>query len=73
MKVNIEGKDYEIDETNKELMGIVNTLKLGGTILHKDQGQNFALLNHIILCVQAVKEGKVKELKEKLKSKKKKK
>ena len=45
MKVNIEGKDYEIDETNKELMGIVNTLKLGGTILHKDQGQNLSLIH----------------------------
>ncbi len=70
MKVNIEGKDYEIDEKNKDLVGIVNTLKLGSAVLHKDEGQNFALLNHIILCVQAVQEGKIKELKEKLKPKK---
>ena len=70
MDINIDGNNYKIDESNKQIMGVVNTLQLGNTNLHKDEGQNFALLNHIVLCVQAVQEGKVKELKSLLENEK---
>jgi len=55
MKVTIDNKEHEVDENNNELMGILNTVKLGDNSL--------TLLNHIAQCVDAVNKGKVNELK----------
>tara|TARA_S200002703_G_C3639434_1_gene196298 strand:+ start:162 stop:380 length:219 start_codon:yes stop_codon:yes gene_type:complete len=55
MKVTIDNKEHEVDENNTELVGILNTVKLGDNSL--------GLLNHIIKCVDAVHQGKVNELK----------
>jgi hypothetical protein len=55
MKVTIDNKEHEVDENNTELVGILNTVKLGDNSL--------GLLNHIIRCVDAVHQGKVNELK----------
>lgn len=55
MKVTIDNKEHEVDENNSDLMGILNTVKLGDTSL--------GLLNHIAQCVDAVHKGKVNELK----------
>ena len=54
MKVTIDNKEHEVDEENSELMGILNTVKLGDNSL--------GLLNHIAQCVDAVHKGKVNEL-----------
>ena len=54
MKVTIDNKEHEVDEENSELMGILNTVKLGDNSL--------GLLNHIAQCVDAVHKGKVSEL-----------
>ena len=70
MKVTIDNKEYIINKSDKETMGIVNTLSLGQAILHKDEGRNFALINHIVHCVQAMQTAKEIELKKKLKMKK---
>ena len=54
MKVTIDNKEHEVDEENSELMGILNTVKLGDNSL--------GLLNHIAQCVDAVHNGKVSDL-----------
>tara|TARA_R100000908_G_C3731482_1_gene130736 strand:+ start:853 stop:1068 length:216 start_codon:yes stop_codon:yes gene_type:complete len=55
MKVTIDNKEHEVDENNTELVGILNTVKIGDNSL--------GLLNHIIRCVDAVHQGKLNELK----------
>jgi len=55
MKVTIDNKEHEVDENNNELMGILNTVKLGDNSL--------TLLNHIAQCVDAMNKVKVNELK----------
>jgi len=58
MNINIDGKDYEIDETdekNAELMGVLGVVRTGDNAL--------PLLQHIQQCVQAVHSGKLQELK----------
>ena len=58
MNINIDGKDYEVDETdekNAELMGVLGVVRTGDNAL--------PLLQHIQQCVQAVHSGKLKELK----------
>jgi len=58
MKINIDGKDYEVDEKdekNAELMGVLGVVRTGDNAL--------PLLQHIQQCVQAVHSGKLKELK----------
>ena len=49
MNINIDGKDYEVDETdekNAELMGVLGVVRTGDNAL--------PLLQHIQQCVQAV-------------------
>ena len=58
MKITIEDKEYEIDETNENIMGVVRTLTTGSNSLH--------LINHIAQCVQAIQNTKTDELKLKL-------
>ena len=58
MKINIDGKDYEIDEKdekNAELIGVLGVIRTGDGAL--------PLLQHIQQCVQAVHSGKLQELK----------
>ena len=58
MKINIDGKDYEVDEKdekNAELMGVLGVVRTGDNAL--------PLLQHIQQCVQAVHSGKLQELK----------
>mgnify|MGYP000117642599 FL=1 len=58
MNINIDGKDYEIDEKdekNAELMGVLGVIRTGDGAL--------PLLQHIQQCVQAVHSGKLQELK----------
>ena len=58
MNINIDGKDYEIDEAdekNAELMGVLGVVRTGDNAL--------PLLQHIQQCVQAVHSGKLTELK----------
>ncbi len=58
MKINIDGKDYEVDENdekNAELIGVLGVVRTGDNAL--------PLLQHIQQCVQAVHSGKLKELK----------
>ena len=57
MNINIDGKDYEVDETdekNAELMGVLGVVRTGDNAL--------PLLQHIQQCVQAVHSGKLQEL-----------
>ena len=61
MNINVDGKDYEIDETdekNAELMGIIGVVRTGENAL--------PLLQHIQQCVQAIHSGKLKELRDAL-------
>ena len=58
MKITVENKEYEVDETNENIMGVVRTLSTGSNSLH--------LLNHIAQCVQAIQNTKTDELKGKL-------
>jgi hypothetical protein len=61
MNINVDGKDYEIDETdekNAELMGIIGVIRTGENAL--------PLLQHIQQCVQAIHSGKLKELRDAL-------
>ena len=61
MNINLDGKDYEIDETdekNAELMGIIGVVRTGENAL--------PLLQHIQQCVQAIHSGKLKELRDAL-------
>ena len=57
MNINLDGKDYEIDEKDKKnatMMGILDVVRIGDTAL--------PLLQHIQQCVQAIHSGKLKEL-----------
>ena len=56
MNVIVDGKTYEVDESNAEVMGIVHVVSLGE--------QSLSLLNHIQQCVQAIHSGKTQELRE---------
>ena len=58
MKITIEDKEYDVDETNENIMGVVRTLTTGSNSLH--------LINHIAQCVQAIQNTKTDELKLKL-------
>jgi len=61
MNINLDGKDYEIDEKDKKnatLMGILDVVRIGDNAL--------PLLQHIQQCVQAIHSGKLKELREAL-------
>jgi hypothetical protein len=61
MNINLDGKDYEIDEKDKKnatLMGILDVVRMGDNAL--------PLLQHIQQCVQAIHSGKLKELREAL-------
>ena len=61
MNINIDGKNYEIDDKDKKnatLMGILDVVRIGDTAL--------PLLQHIQQCVQAIHSGKLKELREAL-------
>ena len=61
MNINVDGKDYDIDETdekNAELMGILGVVRTGENAL--------PLLQHIQQCVQAIHSGKLKELRDAL-------
>jgi len=61
MNINVDGKDYDIDEAdekNAELMGILGVVRAGENAL--------PLLQHIQQCVQAIHSGKLKELRDAL-------
>ena len=61
MNINLDGKDYEIeekDEKNATLMGILDVVRMGDNAL--------PLLQHIQQCVQAIHSGKLKELRDAL-------
>ena len=61
MNINLDGKDYEIDETDKKnatLMGILGVVRIGDSAL--------PLIQHIQHCVQAIHSGKLKELRDAL-------
>jgi len=58
MKITVEDKEYEIDEKDEDIMGVVRTLSTGSNSLH--------LINHIAQCVQAIQNTKTDELKLKL-------
>ena len=58
MKITVEDKEYEIDETNENIMGVVRTLSTGKYSLK--------ILNHITQCVQTIQNTKTDELKLKL-------
>ena len=58
MKITIEDKEYEVDETNENIMGVVRTLSTGNNSLK--------ILNHMSQCVQAIQNTKTDELKLKL-------
>jgi len=61
MNINLDGKDYEIDEKDKKnatMMGILDVVRIGDNAL--------PLLQHIQQCVQAIHSGKLKELREAL-------
>ena len=61
MNINLDGKNYEIDEKDKKnatLMGILDVVRMGDNAL--------PLLQHIQQCVQAIHSGKLKELREAL-------
>ena len=61
MNINLDGKDYEIDETDKKnatLMGILVIVRIGDNAL--------PLIQHIQHCVQAIHSGKLKELRDAL-------
>jgi len=61
MNINLDGKDYEIDETDKKnatLMGVLDVVRIGDSAL--------PLIQHIQHCVQAIHSGKLKELRDAL-------
>ncbi len=63
MKITVEDKEYEIDEKDEDIMGVVRTLSIGNNSLN--------ILNHMSQCVQAIQNTKTDELKGKLNSKEK--
>ena len=58
MKITVEDKEYEVDETDENIMGVVRTLSTGSNSLK--------ILNHMAQCVQAIQNTKTDELKTKL-------
>ena len=50
MKITVEDKEYEIDEKNEDIMGVVRTLSTGSNSL--------MILNHMSQCVQAIQNTK---------------
>jgi len=58
MKITVEDKEYEVDENNENIMGVVRTLTNGSNSLN--------LINHISQCVQVIQNTKTDELKTKL-------
>ncbi len=61
MKITVEDKEYEIDEKDEDIMGVVRTLSNGSNSLN--------ILHHMSQCVQAIQNTKTDELKGKLNSK----
>ena len=61
MKITVEDKEYDIDEKDEDIMGVVRTLSNGSNSLN--------ILNHMSQCVQAIQNTKTDELKGKLNSK----
>ena len=61
MKITVEDKEYDVDEKDENIMGVVRTLSTGSNSLK--------ILNHVAQCVQAIQNTKTDELKLKLNSK----
>ena len=61
MKITVEDKEYDVDEKDENIMGVVRTLSTGSNSLK--------ILNHMAQCVQAIQNTKTDELKLKLNSK----
>ena len=57
-KLNIDNKEYEINDMNDDQKEIINILNVGSNAS--------ALLNHISQCVSAVQHMKTNELKQSL-------
>ena len=57
-KLNIDNKEYEINDMNDDQKEIINILNVGSNAS--------ALLNHISQCVSAVQQMKTNELKQSL-------
>ena len=58
MKITVEDKEYDVDEKDENIMGVVRTLSTGSNSL--------MILNHMAQCVQAIQNTKTDELKTKL-------
>jgi hypothetical protein len=58
MKITVEDKEYDVDEKDENIMGVVRTLSTGSNSLK--------ILNHVAQCVQAIQNTKTDELKLKL-------
>ncbi len=58
MKITVEDKEYDVDEKDENIMGVVRTLSTGSNSLK--------ILNHMAQCVQAIQNTKTDELKFKL-------
>ena len=58
MKITVEDKEYDVDEKDEDIMGVVRTLSTGSNSLK--------ILNHMAQCVQAIQNTKTDELKSKL-------
>jgi len=58
MKITVEDKEYDVDEKDENIMGVVRTLSTGSNSLK--------ILNHVAQCVQAIQNTKTDELKPKL-------
>jgi hypothetical protein len=58
MKITVEDKEYDVDEKDENIMGVVRTLSTGSNSLK--------ILNHMAQCVQAIQNTKTDELKTKL-------
>jgi hypothetical protein len=58
MKITVEDKEYDVDEKDENIMGVVRTLSTGSNSLK--------ILNHMAQCVQTIQNTKTDELKTKL-------
>jgi len=58
MKITVEDKEYDVDEKDENIMGVVRTLSTGSNSLK--------ILNHMAQCVQTIQNTKTDELKLKL-------
>ena len=58
MTITVEDKEYDVDEKDENIMGVVRTLSTGSNSLK--------ILNHMAQCVQAIQNTKTDELKTKL-------